>query len=123
MANRHKGEVSATIDGTEYTLRIAANEWCDLEDEFDKPTTEIVQDFFKMVEAGDLRMKVLRSFFRAALTGQHPDTTHHEAGAIMSAMGLVNAAALLGRVILASMPEADEKEGAAGSRPPKAAKA
>ncbi|WP_322990885.1 hypothetical protein [Hoeflea sp.] len=123
MANKQKGEVSAKIAGTDYTLRIATNEWCELEDEFGKPTTEIVTDFFEMVSAGSLRMKMLRSFFRAAMIGTKPDITHEEAGAIMSAMGLVEAGGLLGRVIVASMPDADDAEDDAKPHPRKAAKA
>ena len=122
MANKQKGEVSAKIAGTDYTLRIATNEWCELEDEFSKSTTDIVKDFFDMVTAGSLRMKMLRSFFRAALTGTNPDITHDEAGTIMSNMGLPDAAGLLGRVIMASMPEADAEDDAK-PRPRKAAKA
>jgi hypothetical protein len=128
MANKHKGEVSAEIAGTAYTLRIATNEWCELEDEFGKPTTVIVKDFFDMVTEGTLRMRTIRSFFRAALIGQQPDITHEEAGAIMSDMGLVESAGLLGQVIVASMPEVEEKpeadaEETAKPRPRKAAKA
>lgn len=129
MANQHKGEVSAEIAGATYTLRIATNEWCELEDEFDKPTTEIVKDFFDMVTSGTLRMKTLRSYFRAALSGSMQDVDHQQAGTIMSNMGLVDAAALLGRVIVASMPDADENEdatkeaGKSSARPRKAAKA
>lgn len=129
MANQYKGEVSAEIDGTTYTLRIATNEWCELEDEFDKPTTEIVKDFFDMVTSGTLRMKTLRSYFRAALSGSMQDIDHQSAGTIMSNMGLVDAAALLGRVIVASMPDASEndntakEDGKTRSRPRKAAKA
>ena len=129
MANQHKGEVSAEIAGTIYTLRIATNEWCELEDEFDKPTTEIVKDFFDMVTSGTLRMKTMRSYFRAALSGSMQDIDHQQAGTIMSNMGLVDAAALLGKVIVASMPDADEsdntakEDGKTRSRPRKAAKA
>lgn len=126
MANKHKGEVSAKIAGTDYTLRIAANEWCALEDELGQPTTVIVQNFFEMVSAGTLRMKMLRSFFRAALIGQDPEITHEAAGTIMSNMGLPDAAGLLARVILASMPDPDQdqaKGDTAKPRPRKAAKA
>ncbi|UUP19505.1 hypothetical protein [Nitratireductor thuwali] len=122
MANRHKGEVSAKIDGTEYTLRIATNEWCMLEDEFDKTTDEILNEFYQTLAAGKLRMHFIRKLFRAALIGQKPEITLEEAGSIMSDLGLVEAGALLGKVVTASMPDVKEDD-AAKARPPKAAKA
>lgn len=121
MANPHKGEVSATIDGTEYVFRIATNEWCELEAEHGKTTDELITEFYAMAAASKLDMSRVRSFFRAALSGSMPDIDHKEAGAIMSDMGLVDAAGLLGRVISASLP--DDEEGEKKPRPPKAAKA
>lgn len=118
MANLHRGQVSETIGGEDYVFRIATNEWCELEDEHDKTTDELISEFFRLVSAGRLKMTYLRSFFRAALVGTRPDLTHAEAGEIMSNMGLVEAGALLGKVIAASIPDVDED---ATANPPKAA--
>lgn len=118
MGNLHRGQVSETIGGVVYVFRIATNEWCELEDEHDKTTDELIAEFFSLVSAGRLKMSYLRSFFRAALVGSRPDITHHEAGVIMSDMGLVEAGGLLGRVISASIPDVDGDDTA---NPPKAA--
>ena len=122
MGNLNRGEVSATIAGTEYVLRIATNEWCHLEDEFGMTTDEIIAHFMALLSANKLKMSFLRSLFRAAMIGRHPDITKAQVGDLMSAMGLVEAGGLLAEVVRASMPEVSE-EGAAGSNPRKAAKA
>ena len=118
MGNINRGQVSETIGGTPYVFRIATNEWCDLEDEHGKTTDELIAEFFDLVSAGRLKMAYLRSFFRAALVGSMPQITHHEAGEIMSNMGLVEAGGLLGRIIAASIPDVD---GDAPENPQKAA--
>lgn len=120
MGNLNRGEVSATIAGTEYVLRIATNEWCHLEAELGMPTDEIIADFIAMLSANKLKMGLLRALFRAALIGRKPDITKNETGELMSALGLVEAGGLLAQVIKASMPE--DSEGAAPN-PRKAAKA
>lgn len=116
MGNFHRGQVSETIGGNTYVFRIATNEWCELEDEHGKTTDELITEFFELVSAGKLKMSYLRSFFRAALLGTHPEITHQEAGEIMSDIGLVEAGGLLGRIISASIPEPETK-----ANPPKAA--
>jgi hypothetical protein len=118
MANLNRGEVAHTFGDVEYVLRIATNEWCALEEEFGKTTDEILAEFSDMLDKEKLRMKMVRTLFRAALVGRCPDVTEEKAGELMSDMGLIEAAALLGRVIKASMPEES-----ASPRPPKAARA
>lgn len=118
MANMHRGEVSETIGGETYVFRIATNEWCELEDEHGKTTDELIAEFFQLVSVGKLKMTYLRSFFRAALVGTRAGISHRDAGEIMSDMGLVEAGALLGKVISASIPD---PEPADTENPPKAA--
>jgi hypothetical protein len=122
MANKHKGEVSAEIAGTAYTFMLGSNEWCQLEEEYDKTTDEIMADFYAMVESGKVRMKTLRAFFRVSLTFHHPDITHEDAGRLMDKHGLAESAGLIGRVIMAGMPE-DDAEANVKPRPRKAARA
>lgn len=116
MGNLLRGQVSETIGGEAYVFRLATNEWASLEDEHDKTTDELIVWFFELLDQNKLRMSLLRSFFRAALIGQRPDVTIDEAGEIMSDMGLVEAGALLGRVIAASMPDPKAED----ENPPKA---
>lgn len=105
MTNIARGIVSLPYNGENLQLRIATNEWCELEDEFGKGTDEIATDFEVMVTSGKLKMGLLRSFFRAALAASRPGITHEEAGEIMSNIGLVEAGEVIGKVIIASMPE------------------
>lgn len=111
MSNQTRGIVSLPYNGENLQLRIATNEWCELEDEFEKGTDEIAGDFQAMVTTGKLKMGLLRSFFRAALSGSKPNITHEEAGAIMTDIGLVKAGEVIGKVIVASMPEVKEPTG------------
>jgi hypothetical protein len=111
MTNQARGIISLPYQGKNLQLRIATNEWCELEDEFGKGTDEIAGDFQAMVTSGKLKMGLLRSFFRAALSGDMPDITHEQAGAIMTDIGLVEAGSVIGKVIVASMPEVKEPPG------------
>lgn len=114
MTNTARGVVSREINGETINFRIATNEWCELEDEFGKTTDEILKDFFAGVQQGSLTMKNLRKFFRAALSSSRPGLTEKEAGEVMSDLGLADAGVLLGEVILASMPQAEEGKPAPG---------
>ena len=49
MSNRHRGTVSAPLGDETYQLRLATNELVELEEEFGKPTTEFLNDFFKQL--------------------------------------------------------------------------
>lgn len=121
MANRQKGAVSFEHEGETYTLRMATNEWCELEEEHGATTDELVKRFEKMAHEQRLDMRYLRSFFRAALAGERDGITLKEAGAIMTGLGLDVAAQKLGEAIQAGLPDEPESDGEA--RPPKAAAA
>jgi hypothetical protein len=108
MTNQTRGIISLPFNGENLQLRIATNEWCELEDEHGKSTDEVAAEFFEMAQSAKLKMHLLRSFFRAALSGARPGITHGEAGAIMTEIGLVQAAEVIGKVIIASMPEVKE---------------
>jgi hypothetical protein len=108
MGNQMRGTVSHEIGGERLELLLATNEWCDLEEELGKTTQEILTEFFAMAAKGDLNMRFMRSLFRAALSQARPSITLEQAGAIMSDIGLVATAPLLGKVILASMPRQEE---------------
>lgn len=108
MTNQIRGVVTREIGGEMIELRLSANEWCGLEDEFGKQTSELMAEFIAELQAGKLNMKVIRAYFRAALSSAMPGITHSQAGDVMAKMDLVSAAALLGEVISASVPQADE---------------
>jgi hypothetical protein len=111
MTNQARGIISAVIDGNPLELRIATNEWCDLEDEHGKTTDELANGFQNMAAAEKLDMRMLRSFFRAAASYSKPGITHDEAGELMTKHGLVESALLIGRVIITSMPEVKTQVG------------
>lgn len=125
MTNTIRGTVSREIDGERYNFRLSANEWCELEDEFGKRTDELLKEFFAMVGAAQLDMRILRSYFRAAMSSDGGSVSHADAGRLMAAMGLTDAAALLGEVIVLSMPEhkPEPKGGAVTGKPARAKKA
>ncbi|MBY5689342.1 hypothetical protein [Rhizobium leguminosarum] len=118
MTNAVRGIVTAEIDGKTVTLCLSANQWCDLEEEHGKSTRHILGRFEEMAAEEDLDMRFLRSLFRAALSYSQPDVTLEQAGAIMQACGLVEAAKLVGQAAVLSMPEV---KGTAGK--PKGTKA
>lgn len=117
MGNKHRGVVSAEIGGETVNLRLATNEWAELEEELGKSTGAILRQFQEMAADEDLNMRFLRTVFRAALSYSKPDVTHREAGEMMTEHGLPETAALVGKAIMASMPEQEEGKG----NPPKAA--
>lgn len=119
MANLHRGQIAETIDGKRYVFRLGANEWAELEEELGKDFSALVNDFYTNAAAGDISMKVLRSYFRAALSEFDPDITDTEAGKMMSDVGMMRAAEIIGRVIAAGMP--DDMKGDAEANPQKPA--
>lgn len=122
MTNQIRGVISEEILGERLALRLSANEWCELEDEHGKSTDEILKDFFGMVQDGNLRLNMLRSLFRAALSMAKPGITHAAAGDIMAEIGLVDAGRIVGDVIVASLPKVEpaSTKGAPGKRKPPA---
>lgn len=108
MANPYRGEVSAKLGDATITLKMTANSWCELEDDLGKSSDEIQSEFFAMVKSGRASMKLMRSYFRACLLHSHQGISLEDAGNIMTELGLLNAAELLGRAIAQSMPAAEE---------------
>lgn len=117
MGNLHRGQIAETIDGKRYVFRLGANEWAELEEELGEDFSALVNDFFVKVDAGAISMKLLRSYFRVALSEFDPDITDIVAGRMMSDIGMMRAAEIIGRVIAAGMP--DEMKGDAEANPQK----
>jgi Phage tail tube protein, GTA-gp10 len=67
MANRERGEVSLTVNGTTYTLRPTVNAICDLEDLLQLPFAAIAEK----ASAGDIR--AMRALMWAYLQDKHAD--------------------------------------------------
>lgn len=105
MANRNRGEVSFKARGKPYTLRLDVNAICDLEDAFDRGIADIAAVF----QAG-ARMTHLRKAFAAILKIEET-----EAGEVIDALGVAEAAARFGEAMELAFPPADDS-----GRPPKA---
>ncbi|ACM39178.1 hypothetical protein ACQZ61_04090 [Agrobacterium vitis] len=115
MSNPIRGTITRSINGEQMEFRLAANEWCELEEELGKPMGAILREFAERVQNETISMAFLRSIFRAALCRCKPGLTHDAAGEIMSSIDLKDAATIIGETINASMPKAAaEKDGAPG---------
>ena len=86
MANREKGEVSITIDGTPYTLYLDLNAMALLEDYFSTDKRPVTFDeVVERLNAGSIRH--IRAFFWAALQFHHPAITVMQAGDLIQRGG------------------------------------
>lgn len=102
MANRICGEISATLDGQSYTLRMDFNALCAFEEE----TGQTAMGALRAFEDGDISFGAMRSLTRVCLTRHHPDTSPDLAGDLLS-----EDPDLLSRLVAAAFPEAADIEG------------
>lgn len=109
MANRFRGEVSISVEGRSFTLRMDFNAMAEFED----ATGRAALDVFQEAEKGTARMSTIRAIVFAALTRHHPDATVQDAGDILSEdPGVVQ------RLMAAAAP--DGEPGKARAKPGKA---
>lgn len=113
MANKFKGEATATVDGVTYTLRCDFNAMC----AFEEATGQDAMTAFAGFEQGAASTLTMRAMMLAFLGKYHPDATKEIAGEILS-----DDLDVLTRVMTAAMPDAAEV-GDAGNAPAKATKA
>lgn len=92
-----KGEVGFSADGEDYTLVLDFNALCDLEEDY----PGIMDGTFDMKSP-----RAVRKVFQVGLSKHHDDITEQAAGAIIQAVGIAEAAELVGRAFKASFPEA-----------------
>lgn len=90
MANRERGEVELRAGDKTYVLRYTTNALVQLEDMLGKPVTKM---------GGDISMKEARAMVWAGLLHAHPDLTPEQAGDIMDAAGLSEAARAVGEAL------------------------
>jgi tail tube GTA-gp10-like protein len=102
MGNPHKGEIAFTLDKTVYTLRYSINAMCELED---RMGTTVVEIGALMSDPTKLSIGMVRSIFWAGLRDHHEVVTEQDAGRLMDALGLVNAAQMIGKAFTAAFPE------------------
>lgn len=102
-----KGTVAFTAEGQGYTLLLDFNALCDLSDELPG------------LMGGGQELKdprQIRAVFHAGLKRHHPDLTVEEAGDIIQAVGVAQAAGILGRAFQASF---GSEVGKPGANPPR----
>ena len=118
MSNMVRGIVTIEIGGKNFTCRLGVNEWCSLEDELNLSTEEIQAKLRDDTQSGKTSFKLLRSVFRAAALPFHPDLSTANAGDLMNEVGVIEAVHLIGKIMVASMPESKatggEKQDAPG---------
>ena len=98
MAHEIKGEVSFQADGRDYTLLLDFNALCELED----IVPGVMEGNFELKSP-----KVIRAVFHAGLVARHAALSLEDAGRIISAVGMVETAQLLGRAMEASFGKSE----------------
>jgi hypothetical protein len=109
------GEAAFDALDRRWVMVFSINAICALEDEFDKPITDIGE---LLSDKSKVRMSHLRSVFRAGLIEHQPDVTLGQAGAIMTDLGTEKAGEMIERTFAAAFPDA---KGAGDKNPRKAA--
>lgn len=93
MANPIKGEVGFSVEGQDYTLLLDLNALCEVEDHI--PGI--------MNGAADLAsLKAVRALFWGGLQEHHAGITMRDAGRLVQALGLADAAAKVAEAMKAS---------------------
>jgi hypothetical protein len=104
--------VSFEAGGVSRTLRFSTNAFCDLEDRTGVGINDIVVQL-----KSKPTMTFIRACFWAGLRGHDATITLEAAGDVVDALGLAQAATLLGEAVSAAFPTAKAKEG--DPNPPK----
>jgi hypothetical protein len=108
MANRQRGEVTLTLDGHDYILRLTVEATAQLEDACSTPDKEM---FFPDIYARVLKgsAKHTRLFVWALLREHHPKMTVGDAGALIDAAGgMVGFAGQVAAVMKTTEPDPED---------------
>ncbi|MCM2506064.1 hypothetical protein NDN16_20630 [Aureimonas altamirensis] len=103
MANRHKGEVSFTAGGENYTLVLDFNAICEIEDAFGVSASELGQVIG--AKTGNFR-----TLFRIGLS-RHHGLNDIEAGDIINEIGADKASSIVAEAFKASFPDDKNQSG------------
>jgi hypothetical protein len=106
------GDFGFEAGGKRYTLCYSVNALIEAELSLGMGVADIGAMF-----AQDVRLAPLRTLFRCGLVEHHPEVTDVEAGRMMTALGIAESAALVGRAFAAAFPTAAAAEPAGGERP------
>lgn len=103
-----KGSVGFTAEGQGYTLLLDFNALCDLSEEL----PDLMSGGQELTDP-----RKIRTVFHAGLKRNHPGITLEQAGDIIQAVGIAEAADLLGKAFEASFGKEVGKAGAGPRRP------
>lgn len=92
--------------GKSRTLRFSTNAFCDLEDHTGVGMAEIVEQL-----KSKPKLTFIRACYWAGLRGHDPEITLQSAGEVVDALGIAEAATLLGQAVSAAFPAPKAKEG------------
>lgn len=118
MANTERGEASITIGETRYTLKLAMNDMCALEELLstaDRPVSFLET----LVNARTGSARAMRAIFWAMLQAHHGEQiqTLQQAGELLEAHGGVTTyAALLDRVLAIAEPHPEDVAAVGGGK-------
>ena len=107
MGNPLRGEVDLAAGDKTYRLRFSVNAIAALEDELDKPITEIG---VILSSKQGVRIGMLRQIFRAALADATPGLSLEDAGEIMQTAGMPESAEAIAKAFRLAFP-APKKSG------------
>jgi hypothetical protein len=101
MANKHKGEVEFTADGTTFKLVYSTNALCELEGVTGEPA---IVSFASMGDPAKARISLSRAMFWAGLRDHHSELSLADAGTMMTSIGLQEANRLIGEAVSLAFP-------------------
>ncbi|GGE94793.1 gene transfer agent family protein [Stappia taiwanensis] len=109
MANRHRGEVSATLDGRRWTLVLTLGALAELEDAFGVEDLAALADRFG---SGRLSARDLSRIIGAGLRGAGHDVTDDEVGQMRAEGGVQALAGLVSTLLQVTFAGPDAETGA-----------
>ena len=111
MANKYRGEVEFSANGSTYTFRLGTNELCRLE-------AELGADPFEKIAEGKASLGHLRTITLAGLGRHHPKLTADDVGDLIDEVGYKALGDLIQKSMSVLAPEDDaSKPEAAGTGP------
>ena len=113
MANRERGEVELKAGDKTYVLRYTTNALVKLEDVLGKPVSKMGGE--------EISMKEARAMVWAGLLHAYPDLTPEQAGDIIDAAGLTQAARAVGEALRLAFGSGEGKTGTATVAAPSSA--
>jgi hypothetical protein len=114
MANRSRGEITARLDGRDYTLCLTLGALGELESAFGVAN---LSELFAALSRGSLCAGELNAVIAAGLRGGGNDITDSEVSAMRCEGGLAGIAAIVGELFVAAFGESEKAAAPNPTRP------